>query len=269
MTTIAHISDLHFGRVNSDVVRGLLADLEAAPPDLIVVSGDFTQAARRIEFRAARAFLDRLPGPWFAVPGNHDIPPFNLLERFVLPYRSYRRWISPVLEPVWSRRGVVVVGVNTARRIGYSLNWAHGRISSWQIGAIEQKLRRFPEARWRIVVAHHPFLPPPGPAQQKIVMRSALALRRFAKAGVDAILAGHLHRAFHGHAIEQTHDDTAPHILVVQASTATSSRTRAEPNAYNRLTLGPENIEIETRTWTGDHFRGVAAERFDRVSQRS
>ncbi|BBO82852.1 hypothetical protein DSCO28_34180 [Desulfosarcina ovata subsp. sediminis] len=39
MTTLAHISDLHFGREVSPVIDGLSVSLEAARPDLVVVSG--------------------------------------------------------------------------------------------------------------------------------------------------------------------------------------------------------------------------------------
>jgi len=99
---LAHLSDLHFGRVDPAAVEGLLRSLEAARPDLVVVSGDFTQSARTGEFRAARAFLDRLPAPVFAVPGNHDLPQWNPVERLLRPYDRYRRFIGEELEPVWS-----------------------------------------------------------------------------------------------------------------------------------------------------------------------
>ena len=91
MRRLPHLSDLHFGRVDPAAVDALLRSLEEARPDLIIVSGDFTQSARSEEFRAARAFLDRLPAPVFAVPGNHDLPQWNPVERLVRPYDRYRR----------------------------------------------------------------------------------------------------------------------------------------------------------------------------------
>ena len=57
MRTIAHLSDLHFGRVDSDMLDPLRASLEALRPDLVVVSGDLTQRAKLEQFQAARAFL--------------------------------------------------------------------------------------------------------------------------------------------------------------------------------------------------------------------
>ena len=81
MTRVAHLSDLHFGRHDPRVVEGLLRDLEDQRPDLVAVSGDLTQRAREREFDAGASFLRRLPCPWLAVPGNHDIPLFDVIRR--------------------------------------------------------------------------------------------------------------------------------------------------------------------------------------------
>jgi hypothetical protein len=119
---LAHLSDLHFGRINPAAVDGLLRSLEDARPDLVIVSGDFTQAARTEEFMAARAFLDRLPAPTFAVPGNHDLPPWNPIERLLRPYERYRRFIAEELEPFWSDAKVGIVGMKSPRRLAHNLN---------------------------------------------------------------------------------------------------------------------------------------------------
>ena len=100
MRRLAHLSDIHFGRTDPAAVEGLVRSLGEARPDLVVVSGDFTQSARTEEFAAARAFLDRLPAPAFAVPGNHDLPQWNPLERLLRPYVRYRRYIDKELEPI-------------------------------------------------------------------------------------------------------------------------------------------------------------------------
>ena len=102
MRRLAHLSDLHFGRVDPAAVEGLLRSLEDARPDLVVVSGDFTQSARTGEFRAARAFLDRLPAPVFAVPGNHDLPQWNPVERLAAALRPL-----PPLHRAGARAGLV------------------------------------------------------------------------------------------------------------------------------------------------------------------
>ena len=60
---ICHLSDLHFGRHAAALAGGLMADLTSQTPDLVIVSGDFTQLGTEEEFRAARSFLDTLATP--------------------------------------------------------------------------------------------------------------------------------------------------------------------------------------------------------------
>ncbi len=155
MRRLAHLSDLHFGRINPAAVDGLLRSLEDARPDLVIVSGDFTQAARTEEFIAARAFLDRLPAPTFAVPGNHDLPQWNLIERLLRPYERYRRFIVDELEPFWSDAEVGIVGMKSPRRLPHNLNRAVGGISERQLERVLARLDTLPKDLVRVVVVHH------------------------------------------------------------------------------------------------------------------
>src|SRR5664279_2006830 len=108
---ITHLSDLHFGHHDEQLAQGLAADIATQRPDLVVISGDFTQIGSRAEFEEARAFLDRLPAPFFAVPGNHDVPAVNIVRRFLDPYGYYRRFIAPDLEPFVEIDGVAIAGI--------------------------------------------------------------------------------------------------------------------------------------------------------------
>ena len=94
---IVHLSDLHFGRHDPEIVAGLAAEIAEHAPDLVVVSGDFTQIGTPIEFAMARDFLRTLAAPVFAVPGNHDVPLYDIFRRggftdAILPMRSSRCW---------------------------------------------------------------------------------------------------------------------------------------------------------------------------------
>mgnify|MGYP005864678259 CR=1 FL=1 len=120
MRRIAHLSDLHFGATDPAVVEALAAELAADRPDLVLISGDLTMRARRREFREARRFIERLPGPVLAVPGNHDVSPFRLVERFLDPFATWRRELGHATEWLWQDAELAVVGVNTARRGGWS-----------------------------------------------------------------------------------------------------------------------------------------------------
>ena len=115
MRTLVHLSDLHFGRLDSRLLPPLIQAVRAVSPDLVAVSGDFTQRARRRQFLEARAFLDALPFRTIVVPGNHDVPLYNLVARLASPLASYRRFISDDLEPTFQDDELVMIGLNTAR----------------------------------------------------------------------------------------------------------------------------------------------------------
>ena len=117
MRTIVHLSDLHFGRTDPELVEPLISAIRRLNPTLLAVSGDLTQRARSHQFREARAFLDALPQPKIVVPGNHDIPLYNLYNRFFQPLDKYRRHITDDLQPTYSDDEMIVVGVSTARSL--------------------------------------------------------------------------------------------------------------------------------------------------------
>src|SRR3954469_3155841 len=153
MRTIVHLSDLHFGRVDATLLEPLRRRVSALEPRVVVVSGDLTQRAKPEEFQAAKHYLDSLPAEKIVVPGNHDVPLYNVFQRFVTPLSKYRRYISRDLEPAHIDDEIAVVGVNTAR----SLVFKGGRINRGQVEAVRGKLCTLPERITKVVVSHHPF----------------------------------------------------------------------------------------------------------------
>src|SRR6185436_6421854 len=142
----------------------LQVEMKQHLPDFIAVSGDLTQRARRKEFLKARRFLQTLPSPQLIIPGNHDIPLFDVARRFINPLGRYSDFIMPDLNPVYRDREMLVCGLNTAR----SLTWKDGRISREQIRMLERTLCSNGKSRFKIVVTHHPFIPPPGRSEGAI-----------------------------------------------------------------------------------------------------
>ena len=252
MRTIAHISDLHFGRTDPKVCCALLDDLHELAPSLVAVSGDLTQRAKPREFREAARFLEALPGPWLAVPGNHDIPLYDIVRRTFSPLARFKKYICTDLNPVFVDDEIMVLGLNTAR----SMTIKNGRVSAAQIARIRERLLHEPKDRtpFKVLVTHHPFVPTAGTPSSDLVQRGELALAALEEWGADLLLAGHLHRSYT--------DDVRAHnlrirrsILIAQAGTAISTRHRGEPNGYNLVTIERGRVSIELRDFDGTHFR--------------
>jgi 3',5'-cyclic AMP phosphodiesterase CpdA len=244
MRTIVHLSDVHFGRVDPAIVPPLVETIRALVPDLIAVSGDLTQRARRAQFRAARAFLEQLPSPQLVVPGNHDVPLFNLPARFLDPFGGYRRYISRDLEPVFEDDEMIAVGLNSARSLPMH---GGGRLNAEQVARAAARLRQAPPDALRIVITHHPFDLPAGHGDQDLIGRSTMAMPELAAAGADVFLAGHLHVSHIGHTAER-YQIAGHSALVVQAGTL-STRGRGELNAFNVLRLERPRITVDRYNW--------------------
>ena len=244
MRTIAHLSDPHFGRLERPTVQALIATVTEARPDIVVVSGDLTQRAKEREFQEARQFLDALPSPQIVVPGNHDVPLYNVLARALLPLRNYQRYISKDLEPFYSDDEIAIVGINTAR----SLTFKNGRINSQQVARSCARLEACGENRTRVIVSHHPFDLPETRELHGLVGRARMAMAGFARCRVDLILSGHLHI---GHTSESAPRYKIPghSALVIHAGTATSTRGRGELNSFNLIKVDRSSVAIQCLSW--------------------
>jgi 3',5'-cyclic AMP phosphodiesterase CpdA len=252
MPRLAHISDLHFGRIAPNAVRLLLEDLEAQAPDYLLASGDITQAARRSEFEEAARFFEAAPGKAFVVPGNHDIPGWAVWRRLIHPYRRYRDFISEDINPVHVAGDIAIAGFNTARRVVYHWNWAHGRISRSQFSTLQEIGARAPD-RPRIAMFHHPLLPPPPGASQRRVSRAEDFAKALSEAGFHIALTGHLHRT-RITPVTDVYHGVAPGLYAVEAGTATSSRQRNQPNEYNVIDVSNVGATVRVRSFEGSAF---------------
>ncbi|HEX2941102.1 MAG TPA: metallophosphoesterase [Rhodopila sp.] len=237
MRTVVHISDLHFGRVRPDLVAPLLESIRAAQPDLVVVSGDLTQRARNWQFAAARHFLATLPQPLLVIPGNHDIPLDLAWMRLLAPWARYRRWVGRDLEPCFQDEEIVAVGLNTVAPFLWERGWIADR-------AVTRASARFGPAdgRMRIVITHHPFVHAPQATRKPLMLGAAPAVRALARGGADIILSGHLHTGRAEAYCAATGE--AGSVLLVQAGTGLSTRTRGQGNDYNVLRIDNGAVAI-------------------------
>ena len=244
MKKIVHLSDLHFGRIDAGLVEPLVEAVNEAEPSLVVVSGDLTQRARSRQFEEARAFLDRLPKPQVVVPGNHDVPLYDVVERFARPLDKWRRFISEEVEPIYEDEEMVVAGINTAR----SLTSKYGRVNEQQVSTLRERLCKHPEGVLKVIVTHHPFDVPEDADEREIVGRARMAMETFAACGADLLLAGHMHVSQTGRTAER-YKIQGHSALFVQAGTATSTRGRGESNSFNVIRLKHPHIQVERRIW--------------------
>lgn len=239
---IAHLSDLHFGREVPQVVQGLLEDLRAENPALAVISGDLTQRARHEEFRRAAEFISRLPCPALVVPGNHDIPLWNVWERMRAPLKRFRTYIESDPQPVRRVPPFVIVGLSSV----VPTRWKEGAISPEDLGPLRDSLRNDSPDAVRIVVMHHPLVHA-SRRSRNVVLDGLHDL------GVRVIMSGHLHQgAFEDVPLGGTR--LGHSLLWIQAGTAISSRLREHPNSYNVLAAESDALRVSVRVWIGNKF---------------
>ena len=260
---VVHLSDLHFGREDARVVSFLVDDIARLAPDLIAVSGDLTQRARRGQFRRARAFLDALPFARLVVPGNHDVPLFNIVARLVNPLGGYRRAITTDLQPVFVDPMLVVVGSDTTK----PARLKSGRIPASELDRLRRTLASAGTDPIKIFVGHHPFELSDDRMSvdaEQTGARDESALEALTRAGVDAFLTGHLHVSYTGHTAHR-YNVGGRSAIVVEAGTATSTRLRENANAFNVLHILPDAITVERHAWQGSRFTVVDSQPFRRT----
>jgi 3',5'-cyclic AMP phosphodiesterase CpdA len=225
---LAFLADLHFGSVPLGLAEQLSEAIELEKPDLVVIAGDLTLRARRSEFEAAKRWLASLAPPALILPGNHDLPYWNLLQRFADPFHRFHKAAgTETLMPVAEEAGGFVLGFNTTRSWQPHLRWHEGVARRRDIIAAKQILSAVPNSCFKAVAAHHPLIPIAGMPRVRPVRRAAMAIKAFGEAGVDLVMTGHTHRSF---AIEI--EAGGRPLIAVGAPTALSKRMRGEANGF-------------------------------------
>lgn len=264
MTLLLHLSDPHFGTEQPPVVAALERLVADQRPDVLLLSGDVTQRATAAQFTAARAFIDRLQVPaMVVVPGNHDIPLFDLRRRLFNPYGRWRAAFGDDLEPSFDSPSVLVIGVNSTRRWRH----VHGEISNHQIERVAQRLTAARPRQWKLVMLHQPVAVPRTDEDRNLVRGHMNAVKYWRNAGADMVLAGHNHLPWAAPLV--TTGDARRVIWAVNAGTAVSQRVRPEAgNSVNLIRItdlvddvpGPRQAAIERWDYQreGDTFAFVA-----------
>lgn len=249
MAALLHLSDPHFGTERPRVVEALLRCVAQQAVSVVVISGDITQRARRAQFRRAQTFIDRLreivPGaPVLVLPGNHDIPLFNLPARLLHPFAGFRRAFGTDLEPSYEDARIQIQLVNTVSR------WRHtdGVVGAAQVARVARRLAQARAGQLRVVVTHQPAAVVREADAPDLLRGHAAAIRDWSLAGADLLLGGHIHLPYihlaDAHAA-QADGTPARGMWVVQAGTALSSRIRHEAgNSFNLIRYGAAGARV-------------------------
>ena len=237
--TLYHISDLHFGLEDRRALDFFKAELAREQPAAVLITGDLTMRARHREFAAASAWISALDVPVTVEVGNHDMPYFNLIERFVDPYRRFLA-IQSLLERELQLPGLAVVPLKTATRAQWRFPWSNGWVTNRALAECCAAIDALPQGTRAIVTAHHP-LTERSPAGKRLTIGGTRAMEELAARGVFAVLTGHVHDAFD---IEQT---TARGPLRMIGAGTLSQRIRSTPASFNVLRVSGDTIAVEVR----------------------
>jgi len=249
MKLLLQVSDTHFGTAQAPVVKALQDLSRALKPDVLVLSGDITQRAEVTEFLEARAFCNSLQIPqMLAIPGNHDIPLFNIFGRLLNPYKAYRQAFGSEDGNRIENTFFQVIGVNTTRW------WRHknGEISSEQVARVAKQLRGGSAGQLRVVVVHQPVYVLKADDEHDRLRGWEPAVRAWALAGADIVMGGHIHLPY-ARELTAVIPSLGRRLWCVQAGTAVSSRIRSGvSNSVNVLRYAGadgERRQCELERW--------------------
>lgn len=234
-----HISDLHFGREDAAALAWVRSAIESEHPDAVLITGDLTMLARRREFRAACAWISDLGVPVTVEIGNHDLPYFNLLERFIRPYRRYRA-IEKLLERELDFPGFAVVPLKTTTRAQPRWPWVEGWVRPGALRQTLDAIDALPPGTRVLVTAHHPLLER-APDGRRLTINGEQAMAALAAKKVAAVLSGHVHDPF-----DLVLETGGGALRLIGAGTL-SQRLRSTPASYNRIEIDADEIRVTAR----------------------
>lgn len=238
-TLIFHLSDIHFGLENNRALDWVKQEVAVRQPHAVAITGDITMRARRREFAAASAWIRSLEAKVTLEAGNHDLPYFNLIERFFTPYRKFHG-VEQLVERELALPGLAIVPLRTTARAQPRLNWSKGWITGAALAKTLRAIDTLPTGTQALVTAHHP-LREVGTKGTALTRNGRRALAELAKRPVAAVMTGHVHDAFD--IVEQTANGP---VRMIGAGTL-SQRIRSTPPSFNEITWDGERLMVEVR----------------------
>ena len=241
MIRLFHVSDVHFGREDRAAVAWFEETVHAEKPDAVIMTGDLTMRAKKDEFDAGLAWLQRLGVPVTVEVGNHDLPLFNPLRRFFRPYHRYHK-VERLVEKPLDLPGVVIVPLVTTARFQFRLDWSKGYVGTRNLQQTLALVEAAPKDALVFIACHHPLIE--GDTQATSETRHGKqAFAALAAAGADAVMTGHVHDAF-----DIVHETGGHRMRMIGAGTL-SERTRALPPSFNEVRIADGSFDVVLRNF--------------------
>ena len=251
MLTVLHASDLQCGRpFRPRAADALIRLAEESAPDVVVVSGDLTQRAKKSEYALAASILERLPAPYVVTPGNHDVPLFRVWERMNAPHRNWKAAISSDLDTVTRVEGATFVALDSTAPHRTLVN---GRLEAEQLDFARRAFDAAPAGDLRILVVHHHFVPVPDGTDGMPLPHARALVGAFEAMGVAFVLGGHVHQTHVTTSSDLLGAREGPGIPLIACGTTTSWRGRGAErglNSLNLLRVGDGQVEVVPHVMT-------------------
>lgn len=241
-TRLFHISDVHFGIEDRAALREIEEAVANERPDALICTGDLTQRAKHSEYAKAKTWFASLGVPVILDPGNHDMPYYNLWERFTDPYRRYNR-LSAAIATKLRSDDVVLVPLKTTVRSQGRFPWSDGVVTPSSLGRTVRMLKELRgDPRTRIVTAHHPLLGPKS-SESNPTIGGNKAFAALAEAGAHAALSGHIHTP-----IDEVREVDGHAMRMIGSGTVSKRLRHGAPPSWQVITCEPGGgIDVERR----------------------
>ena len=251
MIRLFHVSDVHFGGEDQAAIQWFSHIVKTEQPDAVVVTGDLTLRALDKEFAQAFEWLESLDRPVTVEVGNHDLPYFNLWDRFVTPYRRFEG-LKRLIEKPLNIKGVSIVPLKTTARFQFRFNWSKGYVSGSALEATLDLVKATPAGNLVIVTCHHPLVEA-GTSMNSKTRKGKKALEALVAAGAHAVLTGHVHDPF-----DVPYEVKGRNVRLIGAGTL-SERVRAHPPSFNEIYIRGDMMKTIVRV-KGEGAHPAAAE---------